>query len=129
MKSSLLDVDLARERDLARAGAWVLGVVDGGQPALDPSGKFSITTLSGRSTASAARRRAVQVLAHGVLEQRDVDDVLFLGDADAGAEVAHRRGRVAAAPDAGDRRHPRVVPAGHVLRSTSASSLRLLITV
>ena len=49
-----------------------------------------------------------------MLEQPDVDDVLFLGDADARAEVADRLRRVAAAAQPGDRRHARVVPAVHV---------------
>ena len=47
-----------------------------------------------------ALRAAVEILADGVLEQRDVDDVLFLRDADARAEVADRLRRVAAATDA-----------------------------
>ena len=47
-----------------------------------------------------ARRAAVQVFADAELELRDVDDVLFLRDADALAEVANRLRRVAA-PSAG----------------------------
>ena len=53
---------------------------------------------------------AVQILPNRVLEQGDVDDVLLLRDADAGAEVADGLRRVPAPPDAGDGRHPRVVP-------------------
>ena len=62
-----------------------------------------------------ARRALVQILADAVLELRDVDDVLLLRDADARAEVADRLRRVAAAAQAADRRHPRIVPAGDVL--------------
>ena len=61
-----------------------------------------------------ARRAEVQILAHAVLELRHVDDVFLLRHADAGAEVADRLRRVAAAPQAADRRHPRIVPAGDV---------------
>ena len=61
-----------------------------------------------------ARRAAVQILADAVLELRHVDDVFLLRDADARAEVADRLRRVAAAPQAADRRHPRIVPARHV---------------
>ena len=61
-----------------------------------------------------ARRALVEILADGVLEQRDVDQVLALGDADALAERADRLWREAAAPHADDRRHARIVPAGDV---------------
>ena len=61
-----------------------------------------------------ARRAAIQILADAVLELRHVDDVLFLRHADPRAEVADRLRRVAAAPQAADRRQPRVVPARHV---------------
>ena len=55
-------------------------------------------------------RPSIQILADRVLEQGDVDDVFLLRDADAGAEVANGFRRVPAPPDAGDRRHPRIVP-------------------
>ena len=48
-----------------------------------------------------------------MLEQRDVDHVLALGDADPIAERANRLGRVAAAAHPGDGRHARIVPARH----------------
>src|SRR5262245_32020868 len=50
-----------------------------------------------------------------MLEQRDVDNVLLLGHADPRAEVANRFGSVAAPANAGDRRHPRIVPSGDQL--------------
>jgi hypothetical protein len=68
--------------------------------------------LSGRSTAI-ARRALVQVLAHEELEQADVHDVLALGDADFVSKSPDRRGWKPAPADAGDRGHPRVVPAVH----------------
>ncbi len=69
--------------------------------------------------------RLVEVLAHAVLEQRIVDHRLLLGDADALAEVAHRLRRVAAAADAGDGGHARVVPAGDDLLLHQAQQLPL----
>ena len=62
-----------------------------------------------------ARRAPVQIFADAVLEQRHVDDVFFLGDADPRAEVADRFRRVAAPAQPADRRHARVVPAGDML--------------
>ena len=59
-------------------------------------------------------RPPVQILADAVLELRDVDDVFLLRHADPRAEIADRFRRVAAAPQAADRRHPRIVPAGDV---------------
>ena len=95
-KSSLLDVQLARERHLPRAGGRVLGIVD-------DVDLFDLTfrvvrddDLQRAEHRHDARRAAVQVLADAVLELRDVDDVLFLGDADPRAEIADRLGRVAA---------------------------------
>ena len=61
-----------------------------------------------------ARRAQVEIFADGVLEVRDVDDVLALGDADAVAEVADGFRRVAAPPQARERGHARVVPAADV---------------
>src|SRR5204863_4759348 len=60
-------------------------------------------------------RVRVEVLAHAVLEQRYVDDVLFLGDANPVAEIADGRGRVAAAAQSGEGRHARIVPTAHTL--------------
>ena len=59
----------------------------------------------------AARRDLVQVLAHAVFEDREVDDLVRLGHADALGEDAEALGRVAAAARAGERGHARVVPA------------------
>ena len=62
-----------------------------------------------------ARRPLVEVVANRVFEPRHVDRAVELRHADPFAERAHRLGRVAAAAQAADRRHPRVVPAGDVL--------------
>jgi hypothetical protein len=64
-----LDVELARERNLARAGLLVFGVVDARRRVSTcPSGQFSMTTFSGVSTAMRRGARLVEVVAHGVLE-------------------------------------------------------------
>ncbi len=59
------------------------------------------------------RRAPIEIFAHTVLELRDVDHVLLLGDTDAAAEIANRLRRMAAAPEPADRRHPRIVPPRH----------------
>ena len=56
-------------------------------------------------------RRLVEMLADRELEHADIDDAVGLGDADALDEIAHRRGRHAAAAQARERRHARIVPA------------------
>ena len=61
-----------------------------------------------------ARRALVQVFADEVFEHGQFDDAVGLRDADGGAEIADRFRRVAAAADAGERGHARIVPAAHV---------------
>ncbi len=111
----VLDVEHARERDAAGPGGRVLRVVDRVDVLDAPFRIVLDDDLERPQHRERAQRAAVEILAHGVLEQRDVDDVLFLGDADARAEVAHRFRRVAAPADAGNRRHARVVPPRHDL--------------
>ena len=74
----------------------------------------AVTRLQ-RADRERARRAAVQVFPHGVLEQRDVDHVLLLRDADARAEVAHRFRCEPAAANPGDGRHAGIVPAADEL--------------
>ena len=64
----------------------------------------------------AARRGLVQMLADGIVEHRDVDDAVGLGDADAADEIADRRRRHAAPAQPGEGRHARIVPAGDMAR-------------
>src|SRR4051812_49089338 len=59
----------------------------------------------------AARRGAVQNVAHGVLELADFYDAVRFGDPDGLDEVTDAGGRKAAPPQTGDGRHTRVVPA------------------
>ncbi len=76
--------------------------------------QFSSTTLTGSSTAMRRGDVAVEEIADLELQQRDVGGAVELGDADAFAEIADGRGRVAAAAQAGDRRQARIVPAADV---------------
>ncbi len=73
-----------------------------------------MTTLSGVEDGEAARGLAVQHVAHGVLELAELDDVVGLGHADPGNEVAQALGRETAPAHPGDRGHARIVPAAHV---------------
>ena len=57
-------------------------------------------------------RRLVENFADAEFQHADIDDAVGLGDADALDEFADRRRRHAAPLQAGDRRHPRIVPAG-----------------
>jgi hypothetical protein len=61
-----------------------------------------------------------------VLEDGDVGEAVELGDADAGGELARRAlGGNAAAAEAGERRHARVVPAGDDLLGDELEQLAL----
>ncbi len=71
------------------------------------------------------RRAAIEIFPHAVLEQADVDDVLFLRHADARAEVANRFRGEAAAAQPGHGRHPRIVPAVDVLLLDQLQQLAL----
>ena len=73
-----------------------------------------MTTLSGIEDREAAERRAVEHVAHGVLEHLDLDHAVGLRDADHRREVADPLGGEAAPAQARERRHPRVVPSAHV---------------
>ncbi len=74
-----------------------------------------MTIFSGSSTAKRRGAVLVQVLAHAALELAELGDLLLLRRADAAHELDDRFGRVAAAADAGQRRHARIVPAFDVL--------------
>ena len=90
-----------------------------------PRGSSRARPGAGRTTPMTRAAARVQVLADGVLEQRDVDDAVALGDADALAEGADRLGRVPAAPQPGERRHARVVPARRRASPRRAAELAL----
>ena len=69
-----------------------------------------MTSFTGSSTAM-RRRHLVQVLAHAVFEDGEIDHLVRLGDAYALGKDAEALGRIAAAARAGERGHARVVPA------------------
>jgi hypothetical protein len=83
-----------------------------------------MTTFSGSQHGHAPRGDAVEVLAHAVLELGQVDVLSRLATPIV-AEVPDRLGRVAAAAQAAQRRHARVVPAVDVPSSTSSQQLAL----
>ena len=60
------------------------------------------------------RRPRVQVVADGVFQQGNFDDVLPLGNPDHLAEPAYGLRRIAAPAKTGQSRHPGVVPAAHM---------------
>ena len=109
-----LDEEFAGERHAAHAGGGVLGIVD----------RLELLRLTLRVVLDhhperpqhrhAALRRTVQDLAHAVLEQGDIDQIVALRDADAPRELANRGRRHAAPAQPGERRHARIVPPAHV---------------
>ena len=105
-----LDVQLARERYLARACRRIFRVIDDVDLLHLPLGIVGERHLDRVEHRHHARRALVQVLADAVLELCDIDHVLLLRHTNARAEVADRLRRVAATAQAADRRHPRVVP-------------------
>src|SRR5437867_5505728 len=98
---------------LARAGGGILWIVDGVQLLDLAFGIIRDDQLQRAQDGHAALGACVEVLADAVLEQRQLDHVVGLGHADALAEVADALGRVAAAAQAGQRRHAWIVPAAH----------------
>ena len=67
----------------------------------------------------------VEVLAQAVFQKTVIDRGRDLGHADALAEIADGRGRVAAAAQAAQRRHARIVPAGDIALLDEAAQLAL----
>src|SRR5208283_1506055 len=110
----LFNVEDARELHLSRPRAGILGIVH----------RFQLFALTFRVVidddpqrtkySHRSRRTFVQVLANEVLQHLQFDDAIGFGSANCGAEVADRLGRIAAPPNAGERRHAGIVPAAHV---------------
>lgn len=71
-----------------------------------------MTSFTGCSTPIVRFSLFVKVFAQAVLKEAVLDHARALGNADAVAEVADRLGRKAAAAQAAQRRHARIVPAG-----------------
>ena len=74
-----------------------------------------MTTFNGSITANLRGASLVQVLAHAALELAELRHLFLLRGADAAHELEDRFGRIAAAANAGQRRHTRIVPAVDVL--------------
>ena len=84
----LLDIDLARKGQLARAGGGVLGVVLGVDLLHLPSRIVGDDDFQRPQHGHHPPGRSVQVFAQAVLEQGHVDHALALGHADSLGEVA-----------------------------------------
>ncbi len=109
----LLDVEHLGEGHFARAGGGVFGIVDGVHLFGLVFGIVVDDHLERAQDGHDAGRAFVEVFADEVFQAAEFDGAVGLGEADGGAEVAHGFGRVAAAPDAGERGHARIVPAAH----------------
>ena len=81
-----------------------------------------MTTRSGFQHGHDARRLGVQVVANGVLQQRDINQAVASSHTDAIAEGAQRGRRHATPPHPGQGRHARIIPALDTPALTSARS-------
>ncbi len=108
----LLYIKDAGEGHLAAAGRRVLGVVDSVHLLDLPLRVVLDHDLERPQHGHPPIGATIEILAQAVLEERDVHDLGGLGGADALGEVADRFRRVAAAAQAHERPHARVVPAG-----------------
>ena len=109
-----LDKELAAERDLAGAGALVLGIVDRLEQFRLALRVVLDHHLQGIEHRHPPLGGLVQVLAHAMLEQRHLDGRVAFGDADAAGEIADRCGRHPAPAQTRECRQSGVVPAGDV---------------
>ena len=91
----------------------ILGVVDDLHLLDLPLGVVLDDDLDRVEDGEPPRRSSVQDVANGVLELADLDDAVGLRDADHRRELADPLSRESAPAQAGEGRHPRVVPAAH----------------
>ena len=107
-----LDVQLAAEGHAVRAGGCIVRVV----LHLDLFGSIRLVVVDHHAQrvehGHAARGMCVQVLAGTVFQHGGIHDRIRLGHADALKEIAHGGSGIAAAAQAAQRRHARVVPPG-----------------
>ncbi len=108
-----LDENLAAEAKGARAGTRVRRMVDGFQLFDVVLGKILDHELERPQHRHAPLGHLVETVADRVIEHGDIDDAVGLGHADAPNEVADRLRWHAAAAQAGQGRHARIVPAIH----------------
>src|SRR5262249_52744648 len=104
-----LDPQFATERHLARARRGIFGIVDGIHLLDFAFGVVRDDELQRPQHRHAALGAAIEILTETVLEQRELDGVVGLCDADALAEVADAFWCITATPQARQRRHPRIV--------------------
>ena len=107
------DIDLARERHLARAGVFVFGIIDRREKLGFAFGVVGDDDFQRVEYRHAAFGDLVQVFAHAELQLAQVDHVVALGYADHFGEVAHRSRRITLAAQGADGRHAGIVPAHH----------------
>ncbi len=124
-----LDPQLARERHLARAEAFVLRVVGEGRGfPRGPRAGWSAPASADRAPPCGARAVASRSSRMQPSRTRVVDHAVLLAHAHALDQQAQPGRREAAPAQAAQRMHARVVPAIHeAARSTSCASLRLLV--
>ena len=108
-----LDPQLLAEGHGVLAGGGVLGVVGHVESLLLALGVVVDDQADGVDDGADAGGDAVEVVAHGMLEELDVVEGLVLGVADAADEVLDGVWGVAASAQAADGGHAGVVPAGH----------------
>ena len=108
----LLDVERARERHEAMAAMHRIVVRE--QPLLFILGVVRDDDLQRVQHGHDAVGVLVEVGADFMLEHGDVDDAVCLRDTDLPAEIADGSRRVAAAAQARDGRHARIVPTAHI---------------
>ena len=108
-----LDEELPRKRDLPRTGRRILGVVDRVELLDLALGVVREHDLERSEHRHPPRRRAVQQVAHAMLEHLVLDDALAAAHPDQVGELAQGRGGKAPAADAGDRGHAGIVPPAH----------------
>ena len=106
---------VSRERNLPLAGRRVFRIVDRFQHLRLAFGKIVDHHLHRPQHRHPPRGPAIQIFPHRIFQHRHVDRAVELRHADPVAKQPDRFGRVAAPPQPANRRHPRIVPTGHVL--------------
>jgi len=110
-KVILLNVQLTREGDFACAGGGIFGIVDGVKLFGFAFGIIVDDHLQRSKYRHYAGGGLVKVFAETVLKQGDIDGAVEFVDADEFAEVEYGLWRIAAASQAANGGHSRVVPA------------------
>jgi len=120
-----LDIELSAERHLARAHRRIFRIVDGLQLLELPFRIVVDHHPEGIQDCHTPGRAQIQVLAEAVLQQLDIDNAVAFCHADDLGEIADRFRGVAAAADARDGRHARVVPTADMFLGHQLQQLAL----